>query len=159
MILTGKEDFENAILKGEKIKTSTVFYTGELAEVETLEIGAVIEKGGQKGIYAGEYERKPLVLSLEDLPEQKKFDDAIKSAPKGWRIPNRIEWLIMLENKEKLNCALKAAGGKKLSENDCYWSSSEYRGNGAWYVDAGNGSVGWYSKDYHYLGYVRCILI
>lgn len=161
MILTSKEDFENAILKGEKIKTSTVFYTGELAEVETLEIekpeiGAVIEKGGHKGIYAGEYERKPLVLSLENLPEQKKFDDAIKSAPKGWRIPNRIEWLIMLENKEKLNCALKAAGGKKLSENDCYWSSSEYDTYAAWIVTAGDGYVAHGSKDNGH--YVRCVL-
>ena len=157
MILTSKEDFENAILKGEKIKTSTVFYTGELAEVETLEIGAVIEKGGQKGIYAGEYERKPLVLSLEDLPEQKKFDDAIKSAPKGWRIPNRIEWLIMLENKEKLNCALKAAGGKKLSEDDWYRASSEYTYGYAWGVYAYNGNVDWGDKNY--TSFVRCILI
>lgn len=82
MILTSKEDFENAILKGEKIKTSTVFYTGELAE-ETLEIGAVIEKGGQKGIYTGEYERKPLVLSLEDLPEQKNLMMRLKAHQKA----------------------------------------------------------------------------
>lgn len=155
MILTSKEDFENAILKGEKIKTSTVFYTGELAE-ETPEIGAVIKKGGQKGIYAGEYERKPLILALEDLPEQKKFDGAIKSTPKGWRIPNRIEWLIMLENKEKLNCALEAAGGKPLSEDDWYWSSSESYASTAWVVTASDGGVYDYTKSY--LNYVRCVL-
>lgn len=156
MILTSKEDFEQAVLKGEEIKTSTVFYTGELAEVESPEIGTLIEKNGQKGIYAGEYERKPLVLSLEDLPEQKNFDDAIKSAPKGWRVPNLIEWLIMLENKDEINKALESSGGKPLSEDGWYWSSSEYNCNLAWVFRPSDGSMGNYSK--YTSGPVRCVL-
>lgn len=71
-------------------------------------------------------------------------------------MPNRIEWLIMLENKEKINDVLKSHGGTPLSGDDWYWSSSEYSSDFAWYVDASNGYVDWSNK-YGY-GYVRCVL-
>lgn len=160
-ILNSYEEIRDATMSGREIslEISAEFEDAHetVAEPTTTCIGELVEKNGCKGIYAGEYERKPLILALEDLPEQKKFDGAIKSTPKGWRIPNRIEWLIMLENKEKLNCALEAAGGKPLSEDDWYWSSSEYDYNLAWTVNAYNGGVDWDGKNTTNL-YVRCVL-
>ena len=79
----------------------------------------------------------------------------MKSTPEGWRVPNRIEWLIILENKDKINAALEKHGGKKLSEDDWYWSSSEYSYNYAWGVSA-IGGVDGYNKGNAF--YVRCVL-
>lgn len=120
--------------------------------ISKMEIGELIDGG----IYAGEYERKPLILALHDSPKKQTWDEAIKSAPKGWRLPNRIEWLIMLENADKINKALEKHGGKKLE--GWYWSSSEYSSNYAWEVYAYNGTVDDSSKGNTY-GYVRYILI
>lgn len=86
------------------------------------------------GIYAGEYERKPLILALNDLPKKKTWDEATKSAPKGWRLPNRIEWLIMLENVDKINAALEKHGGKKLE--GWYWSASPTNYGDEWGIDS-----------------------
>ena len=128
-----------------------------VAEPTTTCIGELVEKNGCKGIYAGEYERKPLILALNDLPQKQTWNEAIKSAPKGWRLPSRIEWLIMLENKEKINAALKSHGGKALSEDDWYWSSSEYSTYHAWGVIASDGGVGGNAKAW-YRSFVRCVL-
>ena len=48
MILNKLEDFTNAILRGEEIKHETVFYTGELDEVTSPEIGGEYKVNGQK---------------------------------------------------------------------------------------------------------------
>ena len=118
--------------------------------ISKMEIGELIDGG----IYAGEYERKPLILALHDSPEKQTWDEAIKSAPKGWRLPSRIEWLIMLENVDKINKALEKHGGTPLE--GWYWSSSEYSYYYAWYVTA---SGGVYNGDKGGAFYVRYILI
>lgn len=160
-ILNSYEEIRDALMSGREIslEISAEFEDAHetVTEPTTTCIGELVEKNGCKGIYAGEYERKPLILALNDLPQKQTWDEAIKSAPKGWRLPSRIEWLIMLENKEKINDALENHGGKKLSEDDWYWSSSESSRNSAWYVGATNGRVDWYGKDYSY-NYVRCVL-
>lgn len=160
-ILNSYEEIRDATMSGREIslEISAEFEDAHetVAEPTTTCIGELVEKNGCKGIYAGEYERKPLILALNDLPKKKTWDEAIKSAPKGWRVPNRIEWLIMLENKEKINDALEKHGGKKLSEDDWYWSSSEYTYGTAWGVSASNGSVGWYGKGTSSYC-VRCVL-
>ena len=163
-ILNSYEEIRDALMSGREIslEISAEFEDAHetLAEPTTAckhKIGELVEKNGCKGIYAGEYENKPLILALNDLPKKKTWDEATKSAPKGWRLPSRIEWLIMLENKEKINAALEKHGGKKLSEDDWYWSSSEYSSLGAWEVNAINGYVGSYGKDGNSL-YVRCVL-
>jgi hypothetical protein len=46
-----------------------------------------------------------------------------KSLGDGWRLPNRVELLLMYENREEI-------GGFK---SECYWSSTEYTSNYAWY--------------------------
>ena len=124
--------------------------------VQNYQMFELVEKKGRRGIYVGEYERKPLILALNDWRKKKNWDTAMKSTPEGWRVPNRIEWLIILENKDKINAALEKHGGKKLSEDDWYWSSSEYSSRYAWEVHANNGNV-YYSTKYTN-GYVRCVL-
>jgi hypothetical protein len=159
MILTTDKDFADAVKRGQKIKKQTVYYTGKLENVKHLKIGDFVEG---KGIYAGVlYDEngenpKPLILALNDWRKKKNWDTAMKSTPEGWRVPNRIEWLIILENKDKINAALEKHGGKKLSEDDWYWSSSEYSSGNAWEVHANNGNV-YYSTKYTN-GYVRCVL-
>lgn len=163
-ILNSYEEIRDALMSGREIslEISAEFEDAHetVAEPTTAckrKIGELVEKKGRRGIYAGEYERKPLILALNDLPKKKTWDEAIKSAPEGWRLPSRIEWLIMLENKEKINDALKSHGGKALSEDDWYWSSSEYASYYAWYVSADYGDVDWDGKNgYDY--YVRCVL-
>lgn len=156
MILTSKEDFENAILKGEKNKTSTVFYTGELAE-ETPEIGAVIEKGGQKGIYIGEADNGPVIVDLHDASKTMTWDEAKEYAHKeGKRLPSQRELMLMFVHQEKLNSALKKHEGKAWKRG-WYWSSSEYDDYGAWGVGANSGGVNYRNKHGDYV-YVRCVL-
>ena len=159
-ILNSYEEIRDAMMSGREIslEISAEFEDAHetVAEPTTTCIGELVEKNGCKGIYAGEYERKPLILALNDLPKKKTWDEAIKSAPKGCRVPNRIEWLIMLENKEKINDALKSHGGKALSEDDWYWSSSEYTSSHAWEVNATSGGVYYGTKAYG--TYVRCVL-
>lgn len=165
-ILNSYEEIRDALMSGREIslEISAEFEDAHETVTEPTtackhkhKIGELVEKNGRRGIYAGEYERKPLILALNDLPKKKTWDEAIKSAPKSWRVPNRIEWLIMLENKEKINDALKSHDGKALSEDDWYWSSSEYSSYSAWAVHASNGNVDWDSKIY-INSYVRCVL-
>ena len=162
-VLETHEEIRNAMIHGRDISLEICAEFKEEQDKEQNlshyehEIGELIEKNGHKGIYAGEYERKPLILALEDLTEQKNWHDAIKNAPEGWRLPSRIEWLIMLENKDKINAALEKHGGKILSEDDWYWSSSEYDYRYAWVAGANNGGVYYYDKAWVYT-YVRCVL-
>ena len=163
-ILNSYEEIRDAIMSGREIslEISAEFEdTHEtVAEPTTAckhKMGELVEKNGRKGIYAGEYGYIPLILALNDWRKKKNWDTAMKSTPEGWRVPNRIEWLIILENKDKINAALEKHGGKKLSEDDWYWSSSEYDYGNAWYVYAYSGDV--LSNTKHgYNGYVRCVL-
>ena len=160
-ILNSYEEIRDALMSGREIslEISAEFEDAHetVAEPTTTCIGELVEKNGCKGIYAGEYERKPLILALNDLPQKQTWNEAIKSAPKGWRLPSRIEWLIMLKNKDKINAALEKHGGKKLSEDDWYWSSSEYDYRYAWVAHAIYGGVSYYGKAWHF-DYVRCVL-
>lgn len=162
-ILNSYEEIRDAIMSGREIslEISAEFDdTHEtVAEPTTAckhKIGELVEKNGRRGIYTGEYERKPLILALNDWRKKKNWDTAMKSTPEGWRVPNRIEWLIILENKDKINAALEKHGGKKLSEDDWYWSSSEDYYRYAWIVYANDGYVNLYDKDGNL--YVRCVL-
>ena len=161
-ILNSYEEIRDALMSGREIslEISAEFEDAHktVAEPTTAckyKIGELVEKNGCKGIYAGEYERKPLILALHDSPKKQTWDEAIKSAPKGWRLPSRIEWLIMLENVDKINKALEKHGGTPLE--GWYWSSSELTYyDSAWLVLAHDGSVDYYTKGNNF--YVRCVL-
>lgn len=149
MILTTKKDFENAVLKGKEIKTSTVFYTGELTEKKDTPIGTYVK---DKGIYCGisPDDGKPFYLALHDEAEKMTWDEAMKK----WRIPSKKEWFLILINKEKIEKGLEEAGGDTF-ENKWYWSSTEVNNYGAWVLHPSNSDVSYDSK--HDNGLVRCI--
>ena len=168
MILTTKEDFEQAVLKGEEIKTRTVFYTGELVTDYTHHeikenitqsypvIGEVVERNGNKGIYCGEINGKEIVMSLLHFDEEMTWDEAMKAGGEGYRLPTRAEWLVILENKEIINKSLKKHGGQEIAEDERYWSSSEYSNDYAWSFFSSNGNVYYYNKILNYS--VSCLL-
>lgn len=117
----------------------------------------LVEKNGHKGIYIGDVEGEPVIVDLHDAPETMAWDKAKEYAQKeGKRLPSQRALMLMFVHQKKLNEAMTAAGGEPW-ENDWYWSSSEYTHNGAWYVSASNGAVGWSGKSYRYT-FVRCVL-
>lgn len=161
MILTTKEDFEQAVLKGEEIKTSTVFYTGELSDrpkyIKTYpEIGELVERNGNKGIYCGEINGKEIIMSLLHFDIELNWHDAMKSGSNDYRLPTRTEWLVVFDNNEIINKALKEHGGQEIVEDKWYWSSSENNNSGAWHVRSSDGGVSNNNK-YNSLA-VSCLL-
>ena len=76
------------------------------------------------------------------------WEDAMKACADlgdGWRLPTRLELLIMYDNQNEI-------GGFALNY---YWSSTEFGNGGAWVQDFGFGNQVDYGKDYFY--YVRAI--
>ena len=70
---------------------------------------------------------------------------ACKQLGKGWRLPTRIELLLMYENKDMV-------GG---FANLYYWSSTEFDFKNAWVQNFFNGDQYYYSKNFTY--YVRAV--
>lgn len=153
MILQTKEDFESAILRGEEIKTKTVFYTGDLdSRTDGLEIGAYDQN---KGIYCGELYGKQIWCDLHDAPKQKNWQQAMNYAKgKGGQLPSIDRLTVVYLNRDKINAALEDNGGEPFKTNDYYWSSSENNSNSSWGLDMGSGYRGNYGKGNY--GYLRC---
>lgn len=108
----------------------------------------IAEKNGEKcvRVHAGKYD---FVVALHDLGSEMKWDDAMKAADKeGLRLFTKEEGMLMFCFKDEINAALVELGGDPLSEDDYYWSSSEYSQPNAWYVSFGNGSVYTLNKYY-----------
>lgn len=80
-----------------------------------------------------------------------KWDDAMKACAAlgdGWRLPTRVELLLMYENKD-------VGGG---FANDYCWSSTEYDSYRAWIQDFGFGNQFNGGKNYsHYVRAVKTI--
>lgn len=120
------------------------------------EMFQLVEKDGKKGIYIGELDDKPVVVSLKQPEEKMNWHDAMEYAKNiGERLPTQRECMLAFIHKEKLNEALKANGGDVLVDK-WYWSSSEYSGYHAWEVGANLGYVDYLSKNYGLC--VRCVL-
>ena len=101
----------------------------------------IAEKNGEKcvRIHAGKYD---FVVALHDLGLEMKWDDAMKAAEKeGMRLFTKEEGMLMFCFKDEINAALVELGGDPLSEDDYYWSSSEYSQTIAWSVNFYNGYV------------------
>ena len=163
MILNKLEDFNNAILRGEKINHETVFYTGILDDVTENgsdnksphpQIGDLYKNG----IYIGSYNGKDVVMALKDEEDEYTFDEAMDLGHK--RPLSLLEWLLYLENKEIIDKKLKKYRGELL-KNEYYWSSSEYYCNynypTVWVVKPSSGSTcsnGLKSTSYR----VRCVI-
>lgn len=108
----------------------------------------IAEKNGEKcvRVHAGKYD---FVVALHDLGSEMKLDDAMKAAEKeGMRLFTKEEGMLMFCFKDEINAALVELGGDPLSEDDCYWSSSEFSQSLAWGVSFTSGYVSGYGKYY-----------
>jgi hypothetical protein len=85
--------------------------------------------------------------NTEHLKRHGEFDFDL--ADDEW-IPSLGELAIICKNKEKINEALAYVSGDELVD-DWYWSSTETRATGAWYVGFSNGSVFGSSKSKIYV--------
>lgn len=106
----------------------------------------IAEKDGKKcvRVHAGKYD---FVVALHDLGSEMKWDEAMKAADKeGLRLFTKEEGMLMFCFKDEINAALVELGGDPLSEDDYYWSSSEYSQYSAWYVIFNNGYVYYNNK-------------
>lgn len=70
-------------------------------------------------------------------------------------LPATYQLQQIVANRDVINFALNKIGGTVFI--GWIWSSSEYSGQGAWLVDASNGKVNTYIKNYDYFS-VRCFL-
>jgi len=112
----------------------------------------IAEKNGEKcvRVHAGKYD---FVVALHDLGSEMKWDDAMKAANKeGMRLFTKEKGMLMFCFKDEINAALVELGGDPLSEDDAYWSSSEYSQNHAWSLSFYSGYVYTYSKSF--TGYI-----
>lgn len=161
MILETKEDFENAVLKGEEIKHKSVFYTGEL-DKRSETIWAIGSYDTKLGIYAGMCNEKQIWVALKDAPKEMNWEDAKKYCDEldadcdGWHLPEKEELMLIYVNKDIINEALKKHGGKSMKE-DWYWSSSEYTNFSAWGQNFYGGYIYGYYKSTN-INYVRPVL-
>lgn len=155
MILSTKEDFEKAVLSGEEIKYSTVFYTGEI-DTSVLNLAPVAFAGEleQKvseqpkigdynkdlGVFAGYLHAKQVWVGMKDEPEQMTWDEAMKWAKKNKKhIPTIDELTVAYLHKDEINASLEANGGEPFKEDDWYWSSSECSSGSSWSLIMTNG--------------------
>ena len=133
------------------VELAKIFIPSENGQNVTTTLDNVVtiaEKNGEKcvRVHAGKYD---FVVALHDLGSEMKWDDAMKAADKeGLRLFTKEEGMLMFCFKDEINAALVELGGDPLSEDDYYWSSSEYSQPNAWYVSFGNGSVYTLNKYY-----------
>ncbi|MBS4773092.1 MAG: hypothetical protein KHX55_02315 [Proteobacteria bacterium] len=152
MILQTKEDFENAILSGEEIKHSTVFYTGEIESNEQQpNLGYCRDDGF---VFLGNFKGKELWVYKFDASIQMTYDEAVKYVKKNnCSLPDIDQLTCLYLFKEEMNKAFEACGGEPLKEDDYYWSSSEYSSSGSWKLNMNVGYRGNFDKSNY--AYVR----
>lgn len=102
----------------------------------------IAEKDGEKcvRVHAGKYD---FIVALHDLGTGMNWHEAKKAAEEqGLRLFTKEEGMLMYIFKDEINAALVELGGDELSEDDYYWSSSEYFTTSAWYLYFYSGPVG-----------------
>ena len=101
----------------------------------------IAEKNGEKcvRVHAGKYD---FIVALHDLGTGMNWHEAKKAAEEqGLRLFTKEEGMLMYIFKDEINAALVELGGDELSEDDYYWSSSEYGTTVAWLLYFYSGSV------------------
>lgn len=147
MILITKEQFEQAILAKQEIKTKTIYYTGELINSIPLSIGTYSDKG----IYAGIAQGKQVWVAMNDAPEEMNWDKAVECCNniQGHHLPTKEELMLIYANKDIINKALVDNGGEDLKDG-YYWSSTEYDYTNSWKLGMNYGNFNGSSKYTNY---------
>lgn len=144
--LMEKQDHQNKETSKECMVAST-----EDGEKGLKGIVSSVEHDGKMyvRVHVGKYD---FCIDLKAADKEMNWDDAMKYAKdKGMRLFTLEEGLLMFCFKDEINAMLKNIGGDELTEDDAYWSSTEYGRNSARYVNFSNGSANTYSK---YIGNV-----
>ena len=96
-------------------------------------------------------------LALYDAPSTMDWYNAKAWCEENYcRLPMKHELKFIVDNLKLINIMSKLAGAKPL-KRECYWSSSEYTSDLAWYSYFYNSyGLDWTNKDYNY--YVRPVL-
>ena len=106
----------------------------------------IAEKNGEKcvRVHAGKYD---FIVALHDLGTGMNWHEAKKAAEEqGLRLFTKEEGMLMYIFKVEINAALVELGGDELSEDDYYWSSSEYNTTYAWNLYFNSGYVTYNTK-------------
>ena len=101
----------------------------------------IAEKDGEKcvRVHAGKYD---FIVALHDLGTGMNWHEAKKAAEEqGLRLFTKEEGMLMYIFKDEINDAIVELGGDPLSEDDYYWSSSEYNTTLAWGLNFNSGHV------------------
>jgi len=101
----------------------------------------IVEKDGKEcvRVHAGKYD---FIVALHDLGTGMNWHKATKAAEEqGLRLFTKEEGMLMYIFKDEINDALVELGGDPLSEDDYYWSSSDYNSTGAWNLYFNSGGV------------------
>ena len=124
----------------------------ELERIKVLEDELALLKAD---LMKAEEEKEPVAIreTLGFLVHPKELEEmtweeakkACASLGKGWRLPTRVELLLMYENKD-------IVGGFAINS---YWSSTEYVSNYAWIFSFNDGYANNYNKNNTY--YVRAV--
>lgn len=110
--------------------------------MEKYEMFQLVEKDGHKGIYIGELDNKPVVVSFKQPVGEMTWHDAMEYAKNiGERLPTQRECMLMFAFKDKLNKVLKVNSGHLLDDNwGWYWSSTKC-GHHVWTINSSSGCV------------------
>ena len=120
-------------------------------EKSLKDIVSSVEHDGKKyvRVHVGKYD---FCIDLKDADKEMNWDDAMKYAKdKGMRLFTLEEGLLMFCFKDEINAMLKNIGGDELTEEDAYWSSTEYYRNSARTVNFNNGNATYSNKYYGYV--------
>jgi hypothetical protein len=164
-ILSGAHDYDE-----DEINLYYLYSTGDYATsfYEGMEVvGILLKKGKHKfAVSLHDATEEPVELCSEDTESNKYYErevdaifdydgksntaalplnEEIKLKDEEY-IPSSGQLIIMCKVKDELNRMLTKCGGDTLKD-DCYWSSTEYSGSNAWYVNLSNGNVNnWCAK-------------
>ncbi len=132
-------------------KTGSYIYTDGTRSVELDQSKTIA------GILCNVTDTHEIAIMPVESEEWINFDEAQQfRQAEGGRCPTIDELTGIFLNKDKINAALKAANLPELKES-CYWSSTEYSGNGAWTLGMSDGGRYNYVKNYTN-EYVRPVL-
>lgn len=134
-------------MKEKKMKTGTYIYSDGTYSEEIDKTKTIA------GILCNVTDTHEIGIMPVESEEKLNFDKAQQFCQaEGGRCPTIDELTGIYLNKDKINTALRAANLPELKEG-CFWSSTEYSSDSAWYLWMEGGRRYDYGKSYNF--YVR----